>query len=201
MDTASLTYGEFVASRAKNPADILLTLTEAKADLLHAAIGLAGEAGELVVALQSGDLVNIEEELGDIEFYAQMALTNLDIKLVDIMSLDNIGSLFPACPDLGSAYTVAATEFLDQVKKYVIYNKPMPASLHTNLGRVLATVSSVMSSYGFSRGGIRAANREKLERRYPTGYTDAHAQARLDKVADEPRTADMAAIVEAEKGE
>jgi NTP pyrophosphatase (non-canonical NTP hydrolase) len=86
--------------------------------LLHAAIGIAGEGGELLDAVKKTwvygrelDRANVIEELGDLEFYAQAMRTLL----------------------------------------------------------------------GLSREEVLAANVAKLGKRYPGGYTDAHAIARLDK--------------------
>lgn len=76
-------YSEFVASRAK-------PMTNATEDLLHAAIGVSGEGGELLDAIKKswvynqpieGKIDNIIEELGDALFYIQMAANYLGISL------------------------------------------------------------------------------------------------------------------------
>lgn len=61
---------------AKNGQDIINDLTPEKADLLHMAVGVSGEAGELLDAVKKAviynkemDLENVIEELGDLEFY------------------------------------------------------------------------------------------------------------------------------------
>ena len=104
-------YAEFVAAR--------FTKRHSGDDgLMHCAVGIAGEAGELLDAIKktwvygkSLDRANIIEELGDIEFYAEALRTLLDI----------------------------------------------------------------------DRDEVIAANVAKLEKRYPTKYTDELALARLDK--------------------
>lgn len=106
-----MTYTKFVAAR--------LTKRHIGDDgLMHCAVGIAGEAGELLDAIKktwvygkSLDRANVIEELGDIEFYAEALRTLLDI----------------------------------------------------------------------DRDEVIAANVAKLERRYPTRYTDELALARLDK--------------------
>lgn len=105
-------YAHFVAER-------FTKRHETVEGLLHAAIGIAGEGGELLDAIKKvwvyGQNLNREnavEELGDLEFYME-AMRNL---------------------------------------------------------------------IGATRDEVLNANIAKLEKRYPTGYTDALAAARLDKV-------------------
>ena len=69
-------FDEMTLALAKNGQDIINDLTPEKADLLHMAIGVSGEAGELLDAVKKAviynkemDLENVIEELGDLEFY------------------------------------------------------------------------------------------------------------------------------------
>jgi NTP pyrophosphatase (non-canonical NTP hydrolase) len=80
------TYAEFVAALAKSGSAILETLTSEKIDLLHHAIGISGEAGELIDAVKKAavynkplDRANVVEELGDLKFYTQGIMNNLGI--------------------------------------------------------------------------------------------------------------------------
>ena len=63
-----------------------LKLTPSQCELLHAAIGIAGEAGELLDAVrkhvfdgQPLDRDNVIEELGDLEFYMMAAMMNIGV--------------------------------------------------------------------------------------------------------------------------
>lgn len=65
-----------VLALAKPGADILKELTANQAHILHMAVGVSGEAGELLDAVKKHtvyqkelDILNIIEELGDLEFY------------------------------------------------------------------------------------------------------------------------------------
>lgn len=69
-----------VAKLIKPGSDILETLTPKKMNLLHMAVGIAGEGGELldgikkhVVYNKPFDRENLVEELGDLEFYMEGA--------------------------------------------------------------------------------------------------------------------------------
>ena len=71
----------------RKPGTLLIEqLTPAKADLQHMAIGVAGEAGELLDAVKKHtvynkdlDLLNVIEELGDMEFYLEGVRQNTGI--------------------------------------------------------------------------------------------------------------------------
>ena len=71
-------YEKMVHDLAKSGEDIVAELTPAQAHLLHMAVGIAGEAGELLDAIKKNviynrdlDLENVIEELGDLEFYME----------------------------------------------------------------------------------------------------------------------------------
>jgi len=76
-------HKQMVKSLVKNPAEILAALDPVKVDLLHAMLGIASEAGELLDAVKAHviynkplDRVNVKEELGDLEFYLEQFRTN-----------------------------------------------------------------------------------------------------------------------------
>lgn len=68
------------------------SMPSAKEDLLHAVMGIAGEAGEVLDAIKKHyfynkplDLENVIEELGDIEFYMQAMRMCLGLDRKDIL--------------------------------------------------------------------------------------------------------------------
>ena len=79
--------------------------TPSQCELLHAAIGIAGEAGELLDAVrkhvfdgQPLDGDNIIEELGDLCFYLEAAMQAIKMKRADIEEL-NMAKLFERYKD------------------------------------------------------------------------------------------------------
>lgn len=73
-----VSYSEMVQALAKPGDQILVSLSAEKCHLLHMAVGVTGEAGELIDAVKKHvvygkelDRANIIEELGDLEFYAE----------------------------------------------------------------------------------------------------------------------------------
>lgn len=76
-----------VAALVKPGSDLVREKTPAKAHLDHMALGIAGEAGELVDAIKKHtiygrdiDIENIIEELGDLEFYMKGLRMELHIE-------------------------------------------------------------------------------------------------------------------------
>ena len=83
-------YNKDVHGTSTAPLDIEafkdFAITPSQCELLHAAIGIAGEAGELLDAVrkhvfdgQPLDRDNVVEELGDIEFYMMTAMMNVGV--------------------------------------------------------------------------------------------------------------------------
>lgn len=71
-------HAKMVTALAKPGADVIHGLTINSAHLLHMAVGISGEAGELLDAVKKSaiyvkpiDRMNVVEELGDLEFYME----------------------------------------------------------------------------------------------------------------------------------
>lgn len=74
----NITHPELVAKLVKPGQAIIDSLTPDKAHVLHMAVGVSGESGELLDAIKKHvmynkplDFYNVIEELGDIEFYLE----------------------------------------------------------------------------------------------------------------------------------
>lgn len=71
LNGGAISYSQFVGTLAKD-------MGSPQADVMHMAVGVSGEAGELLDAVKKYwvynkplDLANVIEELGDMEFYMQ----------------------------------------------------------------------------------------------------------------------------------
>jgi NTP pyrophosphatase (non-canonical NTP hydrolase) len=71
-------HDEMVRALAKSGGAIVAEMTADDAHLMHMAIGVSGESGELLDAVKKRviyrkqiDLENVREELGDLEFYME----------------------------------------------------------------------------------------------------------------------------------
>jgi NTP pyrophosphatase (non-canonical NTP hydrolase) len=81
-----------VAALVKPGADILATLTPHSCNVLHMAVGISGEAGELLDAIKKAvvynkplDRENVIEELGDLEFYMEGLRQALNITRIETL--------------------------------------------------------------------------------------------------------------------
>ena len=79
-------FEEMVAGLVKPGQSIIDSLTPSKANSLHMAVGISGEAGELLDAIKKAviynkplDRENVIEELGDLEFYMEGLRAELGI--------------------------------------------------------------------------------------------------------------------------
>lgn len=73
--------------------------------ITHGAIGISGEAGEILDTVKKSmfygqplDIVNIREELGDLMWYVAMLCRALDVDLQEILN-ENIAKLVKRYPD------------------------------------------------------------------------------------------------------
>lgn len=89
-------HAEMVMALAKDGHTIKEEMTPQQAHLLHMAIGICTEAGELLDAVKKHviyrkplDRNNVVEELGDIEFYMEGVRAELDISRVYVL-IENI---------------------------------------------------------------------------------------------------------------
>lgn len=173
------TYEDFVASRVK-------WLGELPADLIHATVGIVGELIELRAAYSRDNML---EELGDIEFYSvhyQLAWQRYGIEKFTARPQDFLGGASAYEDSIGIALCQAG-ELLDFAKKMWVYRKP-PAELvrmcELSYSGFRANIEHAHHLVSTSSGVLRANNEAKLRTRFPSGYSDAHAQMRLDKALD-----------------
>lgn len=87
-----LKYDEFVGTLFKD-------MGEREKNLAHAALGIAGEAGEVVDIIKKHfaygkplPLAEVVKELGDLLFYIQAMMNLLDIKM-DLVLMNNMAKL------------------------------------------------------------------------------------------------------------
>lgn len=92
-------YRTFVRALCKSGDSIKSEITPQDAHRLHMAVGVSGEAGELLDAIKKAaiyrkplDVANVREEAGDILFYLTGLLDSLDID-IDSVIAENVGKL------------------------------------------------------------------------------------------------------------
>lgn len=75
-----------------------------------------------------------------------------------------------------------AGELTDAIKKAVMYGKELDIkNVKEEAGDILWYMALLLNSVGSSFEEVMQLNHDKLEKRYPGGFTEKLAQARLDK--------------------
>ncbi|MFU9046295.1 nucleoside triphosphate pyrophosphohydrolase family protein [Acinetobacter tibetensis] len=76
--TSPIVFSDMVAALSKPGEMIVRELSPSDAELIHMAMGVSGEAGELLDAIKKAtiyrkpmDMENVIEELGDLEFFME----------------------------------------------------------------------------------------------------------------------------------
>lgn len=89
-------YSRFVGTLFAPGGEVLSRLSPAHLELLHATLGISGEAGEVVDAVKKSifynkplDIENIVEELGDILFYVQALATLVGSDLETVITANH----------------------------------------------------------------------------------------------------------------
>lgn len=98
----TITHAEMVARLVKTGDAIIAGLTPETMDMLHAAVGVSGEAGELLDAVKKVavynkpvDRENIVEELGDLEFYMEQIRQRLGVTREETLAANIREPAFP----------------------------------------------------------------------------------------------------------
>lgn len=167
-------------------------------DLIHAAMGLAGEVGELAECELKWPLArtkpdkekareNLVEELGDACWFIALGADTLTISFESIWIGAELHADEPfpnALTRSGAAKALCATSgmFVDAVKRHTVYNKPWDQrEACRGLVFSLRYILRICARSRIEIEEVLAHNIEKLRERYPEKYTDYHAVARLDK--------------------
>jgi NTP pyrophosphatase (non-canonical NTP hydrolase) len=156
---SDITHPQLVEALVKNPSLIAGQLTNAKVDLIHATMGISGEAGELLDAIKKHVIydkplhtLNVIEELGDMEFYMEQLRQRLGITREQTLEA-NIAKLKVRYNGLKYS-DVAAQQRADKVEGPV--RKPFPGEPEHTYDEVLKmarTTGHVPEGWGMEDDG------------------------------------------------
>jgi len=173
-------YTHFVKTLIKPAEIIYLELTREKTNLLHMAVGLAGESGEVLEAVLHTRMHNREtliKELGDYEFYLEGLRQCIDYQKISVPDRSRSS---PAT-DL----TLHTLSILEHVKKVVINGHLINDQL---INEQLVYIESCLSDirayniYGLiTHTEVINANINKLKTRYDGLYSDINSIQRRDE--------------------
>lgn len=127
-----------------------------------------------VISLNSEDLSEVYPEFNP-EEYAEFVASRLKPLETDS---ENLLHCAVGC-------STEAGEHLSTVKKIYFYGKEIDGDVFENiveeLGDMLFYLVGACNTIGVTLGEVADENRKKLEKRYPSGYSDRDALARADK--------------------
>ena len=83
--------------------------------------------------------------------------------------------------DAAAGLAEEAGELLGLIRKHAYMGHPLDQdAISKELGDALWCIAAVATSLGETLDEVAARNLEKLQRRYPTGYSDEASRARVD---------------------
>lgn len=169
----------------------------AQADMIHAALGITSDMGELMECLANHQLggneldrTNFLEETGDSLWYANLMANSLNSNLPSL----HIAAIeaFPANSSLGIAelqtwITISSCRIADHIKAHVIYGKELAVQkIECELGLLAMNIEILAAAFHISLGQILHANIAKLSARYAGKYDASRA---LDRNKEAERDA------------
>lgn len=204
-------YAYMVSKLLKPGDDIVASMDGRKADMLHAAVGIAGEAGEILKALTNinfesfdekattglteDEVTNLKEEIGDHVFYETALRQAIDMsELVyrggTIYKLEaeiekNWDNPRYVLRRLGYHHAVLASDILDMAKKSVMYNKEL--DILQIIGLMLEdawVISTMIRAFGSTMDEIREGNMKKLLTGKNARYAEGYSDAAAVERAD-----------------
>jgi NTP pyrophosphatase (non-canonical NTP hydrolase) len=176
---------EYTINSAKTFKNREIGIDPRTTDLLHCAIGIVTEAGELCLAINidhSVDKINILEEIGDVTWYSfnlarligwipneaySVKYENFDINLaVDLLS-------------------VAASELMDHFKRAIYYHKGLDYEhIAKKLDEIHEILYSICVYHHIEFEKCLQANIDKLAKRYPGNFFTPDAAVNRDTDAE-----------------
>lgn len=109
--------------------------------------------------------------------HVESKMQSCETQEVDGPTLDLLHSAIGVAGEVG--------ELVDAVKKAVFYRQRLDEdNVIEEIGDILFYLQAMANTIGFSLGDCMDANTDKLNVRYPDGYSDEHAKTRFDKMID-----------------
>lgn len=151
-------------------------------DLLHGAVGICTEMGELMEAYEGNqfrllrmDTVNLIEECGDVLWYVAVVARGFRLRMSDLET-NPLGSVPLSQVQCVMLATVEGARLLDVTKKYLFYGQRYsPAAVKLSCARIVAYLSTLLAHNSFTLADAWDRNVAKLHARYPGKYTPERA--------------------------
>lgn len=158
-------------------------------NILHCAMGMSGEIGEVLESESNHD-GEVLGEIGDCFWYAACLLSQLEIPISLAVARCTPPDVSPLTPTVGAI--IHAARVIELIKKLTFYGKGYDASiLAEHVGQYLLCLFSLCKSHSADPVSLAFANLNKLRVRYPERFTVEDAlnrdyKAEAQAVADLP---------------
>jgi NTP pyrophosphatase (non-canonical NTP hydrolase) len=155
-------------------------------NLQHAALGLITEIGEFTTEVKriviyervmTAEMnAHMQEELGDACWYVPVAMLGLGVESLPLAHAAQQTSLADISMTLAllTGEVIAAVTLGDGAQR-------SSAHFAKKLATIVALIDQAAVMLGTTGDELRAANIEKLRKRYPDAYSNTAAEARADK--------------------
>lgn len=154
----------YIANALRTAAPVPATCEHIHPQVVHCALGIAGEWAEVQVAFLQGNEIELEKEIGDIYWY--IAVMAHQLGLANQLSMYRRVQLADESVAAGSV-----GDLVEMVKKQFAYGKKYkPVDYLGALQNICDTLSQLIREMDFNSGNIWAKNIRKLKERYPEKF-------------------------------
>lgn len=157
-----MNWTEYLEASAKTAG----THTDDNAVLIHAALGICGEAGEIAdLLMEPGTREEIAHEIGDVLWYCALAAR--------ILVVDEVNHLawVPSSPyDMAMRIMRHGCGFAEMVKKQALHGKDRTEKMRFAVGCVIRECMAICDAYRIPFEDVLVGNIAKLKTRYPNGF-------------------------------
>ena len=169
---------ETIVSRLVKPGSVILEeIDPLKMNIVHAAVGVAGESSEVQKEMRelNGDNSKLIIELGDVEFYFEALLQGFGFEFSNACN--------PDTSEYQNNLPEKACVLLEPIKKWAINNKELNTTeVQMAILDVRCTLDAIYRSYCIEREWAIQENIKKLSKRYAgLVYSDKAAKERMDE--------------------
>lgn len=156
--------------------------------LLHAVLGMADEVGEMAEAVQVTlispgkkiDTVNFVEEIGDYMWYVFLAIHELKTSYLELCKIAPIPENRPvSMVEVVNNLAIKTGKMVSMLKAQIYYNRELDEdAFRRHIAMAIPIIDQMCMGIHTPLSKVLQKNKAKLEKRYPTGYSDASANNR-----------------------
>lgn len=171
---------EYIVESQRTMADVFHLNDEKEHRLLHGAIGIVTEIGELFEATNTReiDIVNVGEEIADVYWYLAIFQREYGFTL-DCMSTAHLGTGYASMDSLMCASFVHSANLLDKFKKKAYYNRDMDSGdVYKLCEQLNYCMRNILDWIGIPLETVLQNNIDKLRVRFPDKFDNTFANVR-----------------------